>query len=85
MCSERVRYPGCGLVEEPVRIRRFRGKFVLTGSLDRIDDINKSCLDQFRAHWQCLDNNNHQLWQCRPAEWKLNKCVFENLVGFGSS
>ncbi|RKU44333.1 hypothetical protein DL546_006649 [Coniochaeta pulveracea] len=44
-----------------------------------IDDINKSCLDQFRAHWQCLDNNNHQLWQCRPAEWKLNKCVFENL------
>ncbi|KAK3337793.1 hypothetical protein B0T19DRAFT_413530 [Cercophora scortea] len=44
-----------------------------------IDDINKSCLDQFRAHWSCLDDNNHQLWQCRPAEWKLNKCVFENL------
>jgi len=37
-------------------------------------------LEQFRAHWQCLDNNNHQLWQCRPAEWSLNKCVFENLV-----
>ncbi|KAL1845146.1 hypothetical protein VTK73DRAFT_1037 [Phialemonium thermophilum] len=45
----------------------------------RIDDINKSCLDEFRTHWQCLDNNNHQLWQCRPAEWKLNKCVYENL------
>ncbi|KAK0612552.1 hypothetical protein B0T17DRAFT_409541 [Bombardia bombarda] len=44
-----------------------------------IDDINKSCLEQFRSHWECLDNNNHQLWQCRPKEWALNKCVFENL------
>ncbi|OIW31315.1 NADH dehydrogenase, alpha subcomplex, subunit 8 [Coniochaeta ligniaria NRRL 30616] len=44
-----------------------------------IDDINKSCLEQFRSHWACLEDNNHQLWQCRPAEWKLNKCVFENL------
>ncbi|KAL2150148.1 hypothetical protein VTH82DRAFT_7824 [Thermothelomyces myriococcoides] len=44
-----------------------------------LEDINKSCLEQFRAHWQCLENNNQQLWQCRPAEWKLNKCVYENL------
>ncbi|EFX01888.1 NADH-ubiquinone oxidoreductasesubunit [Grosmannia clavigera kw1407] len=44
-----------------------------------IDDINKSCLESFHSHWQCLDNNNQQLWQCRPEEWKLNKCVFENL------
>ena len=45
-----------------------------------IQDINTHCLEQFRHHWKCLDTNNHQLWQCRPAEWKLNKCVFENLV-----
>lgn len=45
-----------------------------------IEDINKSCLEQFKAHYECLDNNNHQLWQCRPAEWRLNKCVFHNLV-----
>ncbi|KAF3768873.1 NADH dehydrogenase, alpha subcomplex, subunit 8 [Cryphonectria parasitica EP155] len=44
-----------------------------------IEDVNKHCLEEFRTHWQCLDNNNHQLWQCRPAEWKLNKCVFHNL------
>ncbi|KAL2173562.1 uncharacterized protein P884DRAFT_251523 [Thermothelomyces heterothallicus CBS 202.75] len=44
-----------------------------------LEDINKSCLEQFRAHWQCLENNNQQLWQCRPAEWKLNKCVYDNL------
>ncbi len=45
-----------------------------------LDDINKSCLETFRQHWQCLDNNNHQLWQCRPEEWKFNQCVFEKLV-----
>ena len=46
----------------------------------RIEDVNKHCLEEFRKHWTCLDNNNQQLWQCRPAEWKLNKCVFDNLV-----
>jgi hypothetical protein len=48
--------------------------------LYRIKDVNKHCLEEFRKHWTCLDNNNQQLWQCRPAEWKLNKCVFDNLV-----
>ncbi|KUI74479.1 hypothetical protein VM1G_10147 [Cytospora mali] len=47
-----------------------------------IEDVNKHCLESFRAHWQCLENNNQQLWQCRPDEWRLNKCVFHNLVGF---
>jgi hypothetical protein len=45
-----------------------------------IEDINKNCLEEFRKHWTCLDNNNQQLWQCRPAEWKLNDCVFSKLV-----
>ncbi|KAL6404902.1 NADH-ubiquinone oxidoreductase 20.8 kDa subunit [Ilyonectria robusta] len=45
-----------------------------------IQDINTHCLAEFRKHWECLDDRNHQLWQCRPAEWKLNKCVFDNLV-----
>ncbi|KXX82340.1 NADH dehydrogenase [ubiquinone] 1 alpha subcomplex subunit 8 [Madurella mycetomatis] len=52
---------------------------MLTVLLSSLEDINKSCLEQFRTHWQCLENNNQQLWQCRPAEWKLNKCVYENL------
>lgn len=47
---------------------------------NRIDDLNKHCLESFRKHWACLDNNNHQLWQCRKDEWKLNQCVFDNLV-----
>lgn len=48
--------------------------------INSIQDINTHCLAEFRKHWECLDDRNHQLWQCRPAEWKLNKCVFDNLV-----
>ncbi|RDA84854.1 hypothetical protein CP532_2094 [Ophiocordyceps camponoti-leonardi (nom. inval.)] len=44
-----------------------------------IKDMNEHCLAEFRKHWECLDDRNHQLWQCRPAEWKLNKCVYDNL------
>ena len=46
----------------------------------RLEDVNKSCLEEFRQHWECLDNNNQQLWQCRRWERPLNKCVFDNLV-----
>lgn len=52
----------------------------ITDNQSRIKDINTHCLAEFRKHWECLDDRNHQLWQCRPAEWKLNKCVFDNLV-----
>ncbi|KAJ0327173.1 hypothetical protein COL5a_006350 [Colletotrichum fioriniae] len=48
-------------------------------TLHRLKDINTHCLEQFKAHWTCIENRNHQLYQCRPAEWKLNKCVYENL------
>ncbi|GJC84694.1 NADH-ubiquinone oxidoreductase 20.8 kDA subunit [Colletotrichum liriopes] len=44
-----------------------------------LKDINTHCLEQFKAHWTCIENRNHQLYQCRQPEWKLNKCVFENL------
>lgn len=56
------------------------GKVDTDAMLYSIEDVNKHCLEEFRRHWTCLDNNNQQLWQCRPAEWKLNKCVFDNLV-----
>lgn len=46
----------------------------------RLDDINKSCLEEFRKHWECLEKNNQQLWQCRRPELKLNSCVFDKLV-----
>ena len=45
-----------------------------------LDDIRKHCLQEFRAHWSCLEDNNHQLWNCRQPEKKLYGCIFENLV-----
>jgi NADH dehydrogenase (ubiquinone) 1 alpha subcomplex subunit 8 len=56
------------------------GRKVTRCAASVLEDINKNCLDTFRAHWECLDNNNHQLWQCRKFERKLNACVFEKLV-----
>lgn len=47
-----------------------------------LEDINKNCFEQFRRHWNCLENKNQQLWQCRKAERVLNACVFEKLVRF---
>ncbi|KAK4580231.1 ndufa8, NADH-ubiquinone oxidoreductase complex I 19kd subunit [Recurvomyces mirabilis] len=44
-----------------------------------LEDVNKSCLEEFRKHWSCLDDNNQQLWQCRRWERPLNACVFEKL------
>lgn len=53
-------------------------------TVHRLDDINKSCLAEFRKHWECLDQNNQQLWQCRRREMKLNECVFDKLVSLFS-
>jgi NADH dehydrogenase (ubiquinone) 1 alpha subcomplex subunit 8 len=50
----------------------------LTGH--RIKDINTNCLKQFTAHWGCLENNNHHMFECRQPEMELNNCVFEKLV-----
>lgn len=59
------------------------GRLIMCGRF-RIDDINKSCLEEFRLHWQCLDNNNQQLWHCRRPEQLLNACVFNKLVGLAT-
>ncbi|KAI9699395.1 MAG: hypothetical protein M1836_003006 [Candelina mexicana] len=55
------------------------GRKVTRCAASVLEDINKHCLAEFRRHWECLDNNNQQLWQCRRAETKLNTCVFDNL------
>ncbi|KAJ8606715.1 hypothetical protein MRB53_040734 [Persea americana] len=56
------------------------GRKVTRCAASVLQDINKSCLDVFRSHWECLENNNQQLWQCRAKERALNQCVFDNLV-----
>ncbi|CAP92351.1 hypothetical protein N7519_011513 [Penicillium mononematosum] len=55
------------------------GRKVTRCAASVIKDINTHCLDQFKAHWECLENNNHQLWECRRAEMQLNNCVFDKL------
>lgn len=51
-----------------------------SADFNRIKDINTHCLDQFNAHWDCLENNNHRMFECRAPEMKLNNCVFDKLV-----
>lgn len=81
LCRLRWRYPWRMRGKETsTRISVCLISGALTDMHGSIEDINKSCLEEFRAHYECLDNNNQQLWQCRPAEWRLNKCVFHNLV-----
>jgi hypothetical protein len=70
MCSERVRSSAVTHVK------------VETDKYGSIKDINENCLAEFRTHWECLENHNQQLWNCRTEERKLNKCVFTNLVYF---
>jgi hypothetical protein len=52
----------------------------VTDECGSIKDINENCLSEFRVHWQCLENHNQQLWNCRSEERRLNKCVFTKLV-----
>jgi hypothetical protein len=42
--------------------------------------MRESCLQEFDAHWQCLEKNNQYFQACRKPEKTLNDCVFKNLV-----
>ncbi|PSK45253.1 NADH-ubiquinone oxidoreductase 20.8 kDa subunit [Elsinoe australis] len=55
------------------------GRKVTRCAASVLEDVRANCLSEFRAHWQCLENNNQQLWQCRKVEKPLNQCVFEKL------
>lgn len=55
------------------------GRRVTRCAASVLSDINKHCLDSFRLHWRCLEQNNHELKNCRKAEVLFNKCVFDNL------
>lgn len=74
LCGQCVCYSPCPAYIYGVR---FVGRMA---DYCRIKDINTNCLDQFNAHWGCLENNNHRMFECRGPEMKLNNCVFEKLV-----
>ncbi|KAF3921440.1 hypothetical protein ABW21_db0204250 [Orbilia brochopaga] len=55
------------------------GRKVTRCAISVLEDINTHCLEQFRAHWDCLERRNHLLWKCRKQEWSLNSCVFDKI------
>ncbi|KAF2859203.1 NADH dehydrogenase, alpha subcomplex, subunit 8 [Piedraia hortae CBS 480.64] len=55
------------------------GRKVTRCAASVLKDINANCLEEFRRHWECLEDNNQQLWQCRRWERPFNACVFEKL------
>ncbi|ODQ53193.1 NADH dehydrogenase, alpha subcomplex, subunit 8 [Saitoella complicata NRRL Y-17804] len=55
------------------------GRRVTRCAISVLEDMNKSCAEVFKTHYECLEKQNHELYACRPAERALNKCVFDNL------
>ncbi|KAK4048063.1 ndufa8, NADH-ubiquinone oxidoreductase complex I 19kd subunit [Microbotryomycetes sp. JL221] len=45
----------------------------------RIMKLKTTCLEEFNAHWQCLERNNQEFYLCRKPESKFNSCVYEKL------
>ena len=63
-----------------------RASRVETGQLTiSISKMRESCLQEFDAHWQCLEKNNQYFQACRKPEKALNDCVFSKLVRLGST
>lgn len=56
------------------------GRKVTRCTSDVLSSIQASCLETFNTHWQCLDAQNQDFKNCRPAERALNKCVYEKMV-----
>ncbi|KAI9574433.1 Ndufa8, NADH-ubiquinone oxidoreductase complex I 19kd subunit [Boletus coccyginus] len=55
------------------------GRRVTRCATDLINKMRENCLEQFEAHWNCLELNNQEYYACRKPERTLNKCMFEKL------
>ncbi|KAK6456502.1 uncharacterized protein RJT20DRAFT_45145 [Scheffersomyces xylosifermentans] len=55
------------------------GRRVTRCAIDVLRDINKYCFDEFKLHYECLEQENHRLGHCRSSEGVLSKCIFNNL------
>ncbi|KAJ1722983.1 ndufa8, NADH-ubiquinone oxidoreductase complex I 19kd subunit [Coemansia erecta] len=53
------------------------GRKVTRCAISVLNKIEKECLDEFRAHWQCLDAKNQELGKCRGPEKTYNACLFK--------
>jgi len=70
LCKKETRDPGHCLKE---------GRRVTRCSIDLITKMRENCLQQFDAHWNCLELHNQEYYHCRKPERTLNKCMFEKL------
>ncbi|CUM64607.1 uncharacterized protein PRCAT00002215001 [Priceomyces carsonii] len=55
------------------------GRRVTRCAISVLKDINQYCFDEFKLHYECLEQENHSLGHCRNSEKLLNKCIFDNL------
>lgn len=55
------------------------GRRVTRCAISVLKDINKYCFDEFKLHYECLEQENHRLGNCRSSEAVMNKCIFQNL------
>lgn len=55
------------------------GRRVTRCAISVLKDINKYCFDEFKLHYECLEQENHRLGSCRATEKIFKKCVFDNL------
>ncbi|KAI9168463.1 ndufa8, NADH-ubiquinone oxidoreductase complex I 19kd subunit [Blastocladiella emersonii ATCC 22665] len=55
------------------------GRKVTRCTLDLLAKLKANCGAEYKAHWTCLDNGNHEFNKCRPEERALNDCVFNKL------
>ncbi|KAF9462001.1 hypothetical protein BDZ94DRAFT_1166681 [Collybia nuda] len=55
------------------------GRRVTRCATDLITKMRENCLQQFEAHWNCLERNNQEYYHCRKPERTLNACMFEKL------
>ncbi|KAG5729890.1 NADH-ubiquinone oxidoreductase 20.8 kDa subunit [Termitomyces sp. T112] len=55
------------------------GRRVTRCATDLINKMRENCLEQFQAHWNCLEKNNQEYYLCRKPERSLNACMFEKL------
>lgn len=56
------------------------GRKVTRCATETLSFIGTDCGREFKLHWNCLENKNHEFANCRPAEQHLNKCIFDKMV-----
>lgn len=55
------------------------GRRVTRCAVSVLKELNKHCFDEFKLHYECLEQENHNLGGCRATEAIFNKCVFDKM------